>query len=135
MIRMKFVEFLLLLKRIKIEGNPVEIIKSKRHEINDIIQYIQENYYEEFYLNKLAQQCGMNPTYFCRAFKEQAGMPLFQYINHIRIQKACHLLKRTSRQIIDIAYEVGYQNLSFFNRYFRKIIDMSPREYRYMIQK
>lgn len=135
MIRMKFAEFLLMLNRIKIEGNPVEIIKSKKHEINDIIAYIQENYHKDFHLNKLAQQCGMNPTYFSRAFKEQAGMPLFQYLNHIRIKKACQLLKRTNVPIIEIAYEVGYQNISFFNRYFRRIMQMSPREYRHMIQK
>lgn len=135
MIRMKFAEFLLMLNRIKIEGNPVEIIKSKKHEILDIINYIRENYYEAFHLNDLAQRCGMNPTYFSRAFKEQAGMPLFQYLNHIRIKKACQILKRTNIPIIEIAYEIGYQNISFFNRCFKKIMQMSPREYRHMIQK
>jgi len=135
MIRMKFAEFLLLLSRLIIEGNPVEIIKSKRHKMLDIIHYIREHYYEEFHLEKLSHQAGLNPPYFCRAFKEEAGMPLFQFINHVRIQKACQILKRTDMPIIEIAYEVGYQNISFFNRCFKKFMQMSPRDYRHMIQK
>ena len=48
----------------------------------------------------------------------------------VRIQKSCLLLKRSDMPILDVAYAVGYNNISFFNRYFRKIMKMSPREYR-----
>jgi AraC-like DNA-binding protein len=83
----------------------------------------------------MAGLSGFNPSYFSRAFKHKAGMPLFEYVNHLRIRKACILLKRSALSIIEIAFSVGYNNISFFNRYFRKIMKMSPREYRISIKK
>ena len=59
----------------------------------------------------------------------------FEYINRIRIQKACLMLKRGNLQITEIAFAVGYNNLSFFYRYFSKIMKMTPREYRAIAQK
>lgn len=55
---------------------------------------------------------------------------MFEYLNRIRIQKSCLFLKRSSMSIVEIAFSVGYNNLSHFNRYFRRIMGMSPREYR-----
>jgi AraC-like DNA-binding protein len=98
--------------------------------INALIRYIQEHYTDEFSLEELASRLGLTPAYFSRLFHEKTGKPLFEFINSIRIQKACQLLKRTGMPIIEIAYAVGYNNLSFFNRYFRRLMRMSPREYR-----
>jgi AraC-like DNA-binding protein len=91
---------------------------------------IQENYAENFSLQEMARRCGLNSSYFSRAFREAVGVPPFEFINRIRVQKACLLLKRTEMTILEIALSVGYNNISFFNRYFRKIMKMSPREYR-----
>lgn len=135
MIRAKFVEFLLLLNRLNAEKNAQGISKNKQQVIEKILKYIQENCDTEFRLEEMALQCNMNPSYFCRIFREQAGVPVFQYINQVRIQKACSLLKRTNISIIEIAFSVGYQNLSFFNRCFKRIMRMSPRQYRQMIRK
>ena len=99
-----------------------------------ICEYIQENYTEAFSLTDLAERCGLNPSYFSRAFKEATGHSPFAYIHQIRIQKACQLLKRSDSPILDVAFAVGYNNISFFNRYFRKIMKMSPREYRQYAQ-
>ena len=100
----------------------------------EIADYIREHYSDQFDLKELAGRCGLNPSYFSRLFKERIGTPVFEYINGIRIEKACGLLKRTEMTIIEIAYSVGYNNVSFFNRYFRKLMDMSPREYRSHVQ-
>jgi len=101
----------------------------------NIITYIKDNYAKSFSLKELATRCGLNPSYFSRAFKQATGMPLFTFLNHLRVQKACMLLKRSNMPIIEVAYAVGYNNLSFFNRYFLKIIKMSPRDYKKYIQK
>ena len=92
--------------------------------------YIRGHYAEEFDLNDLASGCGLNATYFCKAFKDHTGMTVFEFINNIRIQKACLLLKSTEMPVIDVAYGVGYNNISFFNRYFKKVTGESPRDFR-----
>ncbi len=55
---------------------------------------------------------------------------MVESINRARIQKGCQLLKRSQATIVEIAMAVGYNNLSHFNRYFRRIVGMSPRDYR-----
>ncbi|MBN1647314.1 MAG: helix-turn-helix transcriptional regulator [Spirochaetales bacterium] len=104
-------------------------------QISDALRYIHENYAESFSLQEIADKYSFSPGYFSRIFREKTGLPLFEYINHIRIQKACIFLKRTTQPIIEIAFAVGYNNISFFNRYFRKITGMSPREYRNSIRR
>jgi len=104
-------------------------------QVGDLTDYIQRHYTEEFSLSELAEKYRISSSYLSALFKQQTGMPLFEYINHVRIEKACLLLKRNQQPIIDIAYAVGYNNLSFFNRYFRKIMKQSPREYRNIMQQ
>jgi AraC-like DNA-binding protein len=57
-------------------------------------------------------------------------MPLFEYINRTRIRKACLLLRQPGLPVTAIALDVGYNSVSFFNRYFRRVMNVSPREYR-----
>ncbi len=101
-------------------------------DIEDLSAYLTEHYGEEFSLNDLANLCGYLPGNLSRAFKEVAGRPLFSYINDIRIEKSCGLLKRTDMTVLEISFAVGYNNVSFFNRYFRKLMGSSPTEYRKM---
>jgi AraC-like DNA-binding protein len=96
----------------------------------EAMQYIQAHSADQLSLPGLAARYGMNPSYFSRLFGSSAGVTLVEYINRVRIQKSCQLLKRTEAEIMEIALAVGYNNLSHFNRYFRRVTGMSPREYR-----
>ncbi len=98
--------------------------------IDDAVRYIESNYTESFSLDWFVGKCAMNVSDFSRRFKERAGCPLFEFINRQRVARACALLKSSGLSIIDIAEAVGYNNLSFFNRYFLRIVGVSPREYR-----
>jgi AraC-like DNA-binding protein len=134
-IRLKFIELMVMIFR----GSRSTKVKSETRKaawsIDDVIRHIQENYTEEFNLQELASRCGLNRSYFSRSFKDAAGTPLFEYINRLRIQKACLLLKRGNLSVSEIAFAVGYNNLSFFYRYFSKIMKLTPREYRTAAQK
>jgi AraC-like DNA-binding protein len=134
MLRVKLQELLLLLYRTENAGAGSGA-GSVRFRIEDARAYIEEHYADDLSLSRLAARYGLNPSYFSRVFREQAGTPLFEHINGIRIAKSCQLLKRSQIDIVEIAYAVGYNNLSHFNRYFRKIVGMSPREYRKLSQK
>ena len=93
-------------------------------------RFLHERYADTLTLPGIAERFGFNPSYFSRLFHRQAGLTLVEYLNGIRIRRSCVLLKRTSLGVLEIAFSVGYNNLSHFNRYFRRIVGMSPREYR-----
>jgi AraC-like DNA-binding protein len=92
--------------------------------------YLAERFRESLSLETMADELGYSPSYLSRYFKQKTGRCLFEYLNARRIAEACALLKATDKSVTEIAFEVGYNNLSFFNRYFRRLMDSSPQEYR-----
>ena len=98
--------------------------------IENAIHYINLHFSQAFSVDFFVDKCALNAGDFSRRFKQLAGCPLFEYINRQRVRRACVLLKSSSSSILQIADQVGYNNLSFFNRYFLRIMGCSPREYR-----
>ena len=90
---------------------------------------------QQFTIEHLADLCHWSLTHFRRVFHEIMGTSPLDYINSTRIFKACNLLCSTEDSILDISEAVGFHSLSSFNRYFIKIMPMSPREYRKQFQK
>jgi len=95
-----------------------------------VIDHIELNYDDRIDLESLAALMETSPTHLSRVFRREVGVPLFEYVNRTRVRKACALLRRTNLPVTRIAVDVGYNNVSFFNRYFRRIMRCSPREYR-----
>jgi len=100
-----------------------------RH-LDIIAKHIQENYMGELTLDKLARLACMNRFSFCRAFKERFSQSFISYVNSIRLKNAGELLKDSRTSITEIAFSVGYRNSGHFNRVFKAVYKMSPREYR-----
>lgn len=136
MIRLKLIELFLLLERARTGpgGPPPEPVGGGAG-IEPALAHIQAHYGEELSLAGLAGLCGLSPTYFSRLFRQKAGIPVFAFINRLRVRKACSLLKRSDASILEVALSVGYNNVSFFNRYFRRVMNMSPREYRKLLRQ
>jgi len=84
----------------------------------------------ELSLARAAAEAGMAPASFSRFFRRATGRTFISYVNELRIGRACRLLLETELTITEIAYRVGFNNLSNFNRRFRQIRDQAPREYR-----
>ena len=72
----------------------------------------------------------MNPNSFSRYFKKNCGAGFVEYLNRVRTNKACYLLRETDYQIRDIASECGFSSISNFNKQFRKSEGVSPGFYR-----
>ncbi|MBN1411129.1 MAG: helix-turn-helix transcriptional regulator [Spirochaetales bacterium] len=129
-IRVKLSELFINMARLKTRDvSRVDVSVSARG-ITEIIGFLEEHYTRTISLEQIADFAGYSPAYLSRYFRKKTGVCLFAYINKIRIQKACKLLKHTDKTILEIAYSVGYKNISFFNRCFKKIINMSPAEFR-----
>lgn len=73
--------------------------------------------------------------YLCSTFKKYAGMTMSTYINQLRIQRAKHMLGKTNETVTKIAADVGFQDCFYFSKQFKKIVGMSPSEYRTELQK
>ena len=129
LVLLKIMELLTIVER-EVDRSALSTGSEKPLTIQELSALIRENYSDSFALDDLAARCALHPSYLSRVFKQHIGMSLFQYINNVRIQKACQLLKRTELPVIDVAFSVGYNNVSFFNRYFKKITGSSPSEYR-----
>jgi AraC-like DNA-binding protein len=95
------------------------------------LNYIKRNYMNQFSVESLADLCGLSPTHFRRVFNNAMGVSPLEYLNTIRITKACHLLRSTEDSILNISESVGFHSISSFNRYFDRLVSMSPREYRH----
>ncbi|MBQ8821968.1 MAG: helix-turn-helix transcriptional regulator, partial [Lachnospiraceae bacterium] len=94
------------------------------------LDYIEENYMQQFSIDLLADLCHWSPTHFRRVFHDIMGTSPLDFINNTRIMKSCNLLRSTEESILDISEQVGFHSVSSFNRYFTKVMQMSPREYR-----
>lgn len=95
------------------------------------LEYIKQNYMTSFSMDYLAELCGLSPTHFRRIFNLAMGRSPLEYLNTVRINKACYLLRSTEDSILNISEDVGFHSISSFNRYFSRMIGMSPREYRF----
>jgi AraC-like DNA-binding protein len=92
--------------------------------------YIQEHQTEEIKLGQVAKAVNMSSFYFCKMFKRVAGINFTDYVARVRIEKSKNLLLNPNLRISEIAFEVGFQSLTHFNRVFKKILGQSPTAYR-----
>ncbi len=98
--------------------------------MTDVYTYISENYFKPISLEKISKIARMNPIAFSRYFKNNCGAGFVEYLNRVRTNKACYLLRETEYQVHDIAVECGFASISNFNKQFRKAESTSPRDYR-----
>ena len=78
----------------------------------------------------VASEMGMSETRFSRFFRKATGNSYTDFVNRIRVHKACHLLMETDKLVADICYEVGFNNVANFNRRFLEAKGMTPSEFR-----
>jgi AraC-like DNA-binding protein len=108
--------------KVEVESDSRRVLKVKN--------YIAKNYRDEIRLSTLADIAGMSPSAFSRFFKLHTGRNLSEYIIEMRLGYASRLLVDTSKGIAEICYDCGFNNLSNFNRIFRKKKNCSPSEFR-----
>lgn len=103
---------------------------SDSRRIQKVQKYISEHYREDIRLNQLSDMVGMTPVSFSRFFRLRTGKTLSDYIIDIRLGFATRLLVESSRTVAEICYDCGFNNLSNFNRMFKRKKNCSPKEFR-----
>ena len=98
--------------------------------IKKIHEYLMKNYREEINLEEIAYLVHMAPASLCRFFKSSTGLTVFEYLNKIKIDYSCKLLLNTELSIVNISYDCGFNNLSHFNKQFRKFLGQTPSQFR-----
>ena len=104
--------------------------QASQDKIEQVTQYISENFAREITLGEMAKIVGMNDSAFSRFFAKATGNSFNRFVNRVRISKACELLSETEIPITTICYETGFNNIANFNRRFRELKENTPREYR-----
>ena len=99
-------------------------------QISTIVDYITANATESFSMGELAQRVGMSESQFSRYFRRATGNTFTDFVNRLRIARACQLLMETDRYISTVCYDSGFNNVANFNRRFLEVKGMTPKEYR-----
>ena len=103
-------------------AEPVAVSRAKK--------FIEQNQGGALCLATVAKAVNTSTFYFCKLFKRATGLTFTEYLARVRIEKAKTLLLDSNRRVSEVAYEVGFQSLTHFNRVFRKIVGRSPTAYR-----
>jgi AraC-like DNA-binding protein len=98
--------------------------------VSKLMQFIQENFRTEITLEQAASVADLQLHSFCRFFKQLTHHTFSDFLNEVRIGFACKLLQQSDLPVTQVAYECGYSNISYFNRTFKKIHGITPRDYR-----
>lgn len=140
----QFLKFLYLLYQLSISeearvlasssfAHSARDVESRR--VQKVKQYINDHYAEPLKLTDLAALVGMSPVAFSRFFRMRTGRTLSDYIIDIRLGFAARMLVDTTRNVSEICYECGFNNLSNFNRTFKAKRGFTPRDFRAMFKK
>jgi len=105
--------------------------QSKNQLIRSAKSYIQEHLQDpELSLEAISSHIGLSKIYFCQLFHKEEGVSFTAYLNAIRIEKACSLLRSTNKKIFEISDETGYRNPKYFNYVFKRVTGVTPMDYR-----
>jgi AraC-like DNA-binding protein len=120
----------------------VKLIRDKRRLMNEIreisnpkikaaLDYLNSNYTDpEITIKKIAEFAGLHEVYFGSLFRDQTGKSYNEYLNELRIRKAAEIFRKDpQKKVTDVAFEVGFGTLDHFTRVFKKVFNMTPRDY------
>ncbi len=104
---------------------------TKRHWLIDkILKYIDSNYASPLSMRDVAANFYLNPSYFCKLFKEETGVTFTTYLMNKRVENAKSLMSETSMKLYDVASAVGYTNVQYFSTVFKEVEGITPSQFR-----
>jgi AraC family transcriptional regulator len=105
-------------------------VKGTSNTVNEVIRYVDDHICENFRTDTIAQKLGKSVPNTCRLFKSQTGITITMYMQRRKVEKAAELLTQSDMRIKDISEKIGFANQQYFEKVFRRVKGMSPKEYR-----
>ncbi len=115
-------------KMIKI-AKPSNVDKNS-DSLKRVLEYITNNYMNEISVTALSKRFGYSEYYFMKLFKKYTGITLTEYVNNFRLNVAGKQLIDSDDAVVDIAYQVGFNNISYFNKQFKSVYNTTPKQFR-----
>lgn len=106
----------------------------RRQMIAALVEWIEGNYAERITLTELATIAKASEKYLCRVFKEYTGKSPIDYVNGLRVERACLKIAEENRTITEAAFDSGFNDMSYFCKIFKRYKGMAPREYRRLLE-
>ncbi len=119
-----------VLERLNKTALLIHYSKKEGKRMDKVVRFLMDESHRKITLSEVAEVASMNKEAFCRFFRERTRKTFTEFLNEIRIKKACELLGNSDLTIHQVAVESGFSNLSYFNRVFRKVNGTTPKEYR-----
>ena len=107
-------------------------VKSTNSYVDDAVSFIKEHYNEAISQETVAEKLGISTGYLSTLFKQSLNTRFVDFLNSVRIEKACSYLTQNSLKSYEIAYKVGFNDEKYFSRVFKKMKGVSPMEYKKM---
>jgi YesN/AraC family two-component response regulator len=126
------IQMLVILQRFELKNETEPATFSK---LDEVVHFIKTNYTQNITVQHVADYFYLSASHFQRLFKKTTGLTFTHYLQNVRIQKCCELLKSTDIPIYQIANQVGYLDMKFFHALFRKKTGITPRQYRQNFQE
>lgn len=115
-------------------GSDKPMVEQESGETNKLVdiarEYVLEHYYEKICLTDVADKIGVTPSYLSTLFQRQLEKGFIDFLNEIRIERACTYLQQNYFKTYEIAYKVGFNDEKYFSKVFKKIMGCSPAAYR-----
>ena len=103
--------------------------------IKNVFDYVKTHYQEDIKVQDMANACSLSETHFRRSFESVMNMKPADYVNYVRIDMACRLISKENLSMEEIAFRVGFQSQSTFNRNFKRITQMTPYKWKEDVRK
>jgi len=112
------------------DAKPTAQVTGGHPNLGRALTFIKEHFSEEISLEDVAREAGLSRYHFCRLFRHETGLTFLEYLQDLRVRRAQALLADRYLRITEVAYTVGFGDLSHFDRTFRRMVGRSPSEYR-----
>lgn len=109
---------------------PVKHDKSETDRLNNVFQHVSDNFQRKITLSEIASVANLSSKAFCRYFKTRTRKTFYDFLLEVRVAHASNLLLEKDMTIYEVCYDSGFNNLSNFNRYFKKIMNKTPLEFK-----
>lgn len=113
--------------------SPALLLKHKSR-LQKIFTYVENVYYNEINIKDVARITGLSVPSFCNFFKKATNITFSEFVNQYRIQRAC-LLLHEDKSIAEVCFECGFNNVTYFNKVFKQIMNKTPRQFKKSVSR